>query len=437
MPPNTDSDTEILFHSVISDSSALSSATSHGARPKTAQRSPSYKSKPSQVDVASENRDQGASVALPQKEMLNPYDGIMHDKYHRRSASQGSYEAHSSSEKNGTEVDKSYNEYGNPSYKFEVMANWLGQLDMARTARNDSLEHLNDLQDEDDVIGNLDILDNLDNNMVHVADQGAKSRPGLSVQSGAITAARPSQYASSTLPRQNHRLTVQDVQGLNTGNSLNVHNARARSTSTDRERDSRRSSDVRSPNSELENRYRPNSASQQPRPLNIERNEDVTNSRRSYDNTTQNINLNVQTDKDRPARPDNLILNNDPLVGHKVIPNRNIYREEAAYLKDGHQVAVTPGDAMRTCPICNVDFPTSTSMEEFQQHVLDCCDSTESERQPQSALSEGATLTVEARVCPICNSEFPYLIDQKDFEDHVNGHFEEEERRNRYEIIEP
>lgn len=64
-----------------------------------------------------------------------------------------------------------------------------------------------------------------------------------------------------------------------------------------------------------------------PRPLNIDRNE-CEPSARSYDNSQpQNVNLNTGQEKFRnSSRPGFAILNNDPLVGNKTIPSKNIYQ---------------------------------------------------------------------------------------------------------------
>ncbi len=169
-----------------------------------------------------------------------------------------------------------------------------------------------------------------------------------------------------------------------------------------------------SPPTEIENRYRPTGSQGHPRPLNIERNqhEDHGASARSYDNTGHNINLNTSSEKFKSdiSRPENIpILNNDPLVGNKTIPSKNIYHDEET------AVRVPPSDRsrnqeVRTCPICNDDFLASALLEDIERHTAECGVTPSS---PEEA----------ERVCPMCNSIFPDTVSQREFETHVNDHF--------------
>ena len=185
---------------------------------------------------------------------------------------------------------------------------------------------------------------------------------------------------------------------------------------------------------DTENRYRNTGTTTQQRSINIERNEydNQGATPRSYDNTTQNVNLNrsgldkfpsnVEVRQDRHP-----ILNNNPLVGHKAIPHRNIYREPppGGAAADNvappprvavEQVVVQEGVEPRNCPVCMEDFSSSVPMEEFQQHVLEC-----------TGLPE--------RICPMCETTFPEEVPQSEFERHVNSHFEDDSLISRYEVI--
>jgi hypothetical protein len=187
---------------------------------------------------------------------------------------------------------------------------------------------------------------------------------------------------------------------------------------------------------EIENRYRPLQTGSQPRPLNIERNDcDSSGSQhRSHDNTTQNVNLNTGLSRKYPeelsSTPRPTYLNNDPLVGHKIIANRNIYQGELQ--DDGGLVPLAVpqrpvvevadgGQETRSCPVCNEGFPETVPMGQFQQHVLDCVG-------PPSPPQE-------ERACPVCNTVYPESFPQAEFEAHVNGHFPEDPLR--FEILDP
>lgn len=189
--------------------------------------------------------------------------------------------------------------------------------------------------------------------------------------------------------------------------------------------------------SNLENRYRPVRSSNQPRPINIERNlcDNQGTTKRSYDNTVQNVNLNTNsTNKyksDSPAHNQYTYLNNDPLAGHKIIASRNIFQGESedvlpkppAVGGAGGTVVEVSDSALgvRNCPVCNEGFDGAMPMGMFQQHVLDCVG-------PPSPPQE-------ERLCPMCNTVFPETLTQSEFEEHVNEHFLDEPLH--FEIIRP
>ena len=163
----------------------------------------------------------------------------------------------------------------------------------------------------------------------------------------------------------------------------------------------------------LENQLRPQGTNHQPRPLNIERNECTGITTRSYDNNSQNINLNVGLkSKDSPpqSKPELPVLNNDPLLGHKPIASCNIYQEE----KDIE--GATGQRVGRPCPVCNHFFPVTMAMEDFQRHVLECNNPPE---------NHGGGFDADDRVCPVCDSTFPVSIPMENFERHVNAHFDD------------
>ncbi len=188
----------------------------------------------------------------------------------------------------------------------------------------------------------------------------------------------------------------------------------------------------------------------QARPLNMERNRDEpVGSSPGYGraaNLTCNPNLNIgETLNKTPhsGTPNHLpVLNNDPLAGHKIIPERNLYTEERSQptgmenmeQSDYHAGAAAP---TRTCPVCNDDYPNMTQLE-FEGHVFRCVES--------PTENEELTMTTNTRdsgnkekVCPVCNNIFPPSYKQEDFELHVDSHFKHETSSiiNQFELIDP
>ena len=179
---------------------------------------------------------------------------------------------------------------------------------------------------------------------------------------------------------------------------------------------------------DLENRFRTTGSPLRQRSLNIERNNyrPTGSNPRSYDNTTQNVNLNTSGGEKftaTEATGEQPYLNNNPLVGHKTIPQRNLYPgtganrgptpEPTAPPRRSGRVPVEQASGeeaapeLRNCPVCNEDFPSHMAMDEFQQHVLECTGRTE-------------------RICPMCDAGFPDEVLQSEFERHVNEHFEDD-----------
>ena len=82
----------------------------------------------------------------------------------------------------------------------------------------------------------------------------------------------------------------------------------------------------------------------------------------------------------------------------------------------------------RKCPVCGMDC-SQISMDEFQTHVFECFDNTDDTSiapetmQPQRTPEQ--TMMGGSRVCPMCEKQFPESTSQQYFEGHVQSHFEE------------
>lgn len=169
-----------------------------------------------------------------------------------------------------------------------------------------------------------------------------------------------------------------------------------------------------------------------PRPLNIDRNE-CDRTSRSYDNN-QGLNVNLNTSKDKfnnPHSPQGFsILNNDPLVGNKTIPSKNIYQEttDPSRPPPSPRVGARPSRTaqehddpvvLQTCPICSENFESSVTLGEFEAHVDECIARNNTEDDDSLVLQER-----EERMCPMCNKVFSDAVPQSEFEVHVNDHFD-------------
>ncbi|XP_013393290.1 uncharacterized protein LOC106161000 isoform X2 [Lingula anatina] len=174
--------------------------------------------------------------------------------------------------------------------------------------------------------------------------------------------------------------------------------------------------------------------------LNFERNEEHPQTR---DNSKQNPNLYTEEpggSKLGSPSTSPTVLNNDPLLGHKVgmIPSKNLLCDERSQ-PEGATIHIPLRDNMdeydRICPSCNRVFPVSMPMEELQQHVMDCMPGETSGIVHNSFDDEGPVNTDE-RVCPMCSAAFPKMLPQTDFESHVNSHFEDETSMvSQYEVL--
>ncbi|XP_074652134.1 uncharacterized protein LOC141906728 [Tubulanus polymorphus] len=303
------------------------------------------------------------------------------------------------------------------------LQSWLGQLP---AARNDSLEHLHDESPDEDYLADLENIDtaedfDFDENVV----KGASSRDnilppgGSGAMTGSASLTALSRFSDSS-PRfgaSSNRSAGNRASAPASSGNYPVENV--------------------DPSLELENRYRPNSSYQLPRPLNIERNDGCAETMpKSYDNMTQNVNLLMShetenTDASSGSRfAPNLFLNNDPLIGHKTIPNKNIYRDEVDKMSNNSSsnvktAAAAPVDSCRMCPICRMDFAnTLITMEEIQQHVLECCETPD---ELEGEIIPGHVISEDDRVCPVCSEQYPDSIPQADYESHVNSHFDEDD----------
>ena len=167
-----------------------------------------------------------------------------------------------------------------------------------------------------------------------------------------------------------------------------------------------------------------------PRPLNIDRNE-CDPAARSYDNDQGlNVNLNTSQDKfNKTQSPQGFsILNNDPLVGNKTIPSKNIYQETdpgrppaSPRVVRSSRTAQEHADTsiVQTCPICSESFDCTISHSEFANHVDECITRNQDADDDSIVLQER-----EERMCPMCNQVFSDAIPQDEFETHVNDHFD-------------
>ena len=153
-------------------------------------------------------------------------------------------------------------------------------------------------------------------------------------------------------------------------------------------------------------------------PLNIEYNVGTGPTRSRDDNVGLSVNFHTQaTEQRQPAA----VLNNDPLAGHKpMTSHRNIFHAEATGDKTAAQAAEAA--VLIECPVCARQFDVPQNSPEFQHHVDECL---------QNAGSpEGLP-----RRCPVCSAEFAATVDQKDYEMHVNGHFDDEDISDRFQIL--